>query len=38
MKTQVGFNYLCNPMLGLAREMIASGELGKIRGANNSIT
>ncbi len=30
-KTQVGFNYLCNPMLGLAREMIASGELGEIR-------
>ena len=32
IKTQVGFNYLCNPMLGLAREMIASGELGEIRG------
>jgi len=31
-KTQVGFNYLCNPMLGLAREMIAAGELGEIRG------
>ena len=31
-KTQVGFNYLCNPMLGLAREMIAGGELGEIRG------
>ncbi|MCB2123212.1 MAG: gfo/Idh/MocA family oxidoreductase, partial [Rhodobacteraceae bacterium] len=30
--TQVGFNYLCNPMLGLAREMIAAGELGEIRG------
>lgn len=28
--TQVGFNYLCNPMLGLAREMIAAGELGEI--------
>ncbi len=28
--TQVGFNYLCNPMLRLAREMIASGELGEI--------
>src|SRR5918997_2061590 len=26
VKTQVGFNYLCNPMLGLAREMIAAGE------------
>jgi predicted dehydrogenase len=32
VKTQVGFNYLCNPMLGLAREMIAGGELGEIRG------
>lgn len=29
--TQVGFNYLCNPMLGLAREMISAGELGEIR-------
>ena len=29
--TQVGFNYLCNPMLSLARELIASGELGEIR-------
>jgi len=32
IKTQVGFNYLCNPMFGLAREMIAAGELGDIRG------
>jgi predicted dehydrogenase len=32
LKTQVGFNYLCNPMLALAREMIAGGELGEIRG------
>ena len=32
IKTQVGFNYLCNPMLELAREMIAAGELGEIRG------
>jgi predicted dehydrogenase len=31
VNTQVGFNYLCNPMLGLAREMIAAGELGEIR-------
>jgi predicted dehydrogenase len=30
--TQVGFNYLCNPMFALAREMIAAGELGDIRG------
>jgi predicted dehydrogenase len=32
VRTQVGFNYLCNPMLGLARDMIAAGELGEIRG------
>lgn len=32
IKTQVGFNYLCNPMLGLAKEMIEAGELGEIRG------
>jgi predicted dehydrogenase len=32
VKTQVGFNYLCNPMLRLAREMVATGELGRIRG------
>ncbi|MEZ5834438.1 MAG: Gfo/Idh/MocA family oxidoreductase [Geminicoccaceae bacterium] len=31
VRTQVGFNYLCNPMLALAREMIAAGELGEIR-------
>jgi predicted dehydrogenase len=30
--TQVGFNYICNPMLGLAREMIEAGELGQIWG------
>jgi len=30
VKTQVGFNYLMNPMLSLAREMIASGKLGEI--------
>lgn len=29
--TQVGFNYLCNPMLRLAREIIESGEIGEIR-------
>lgn len=32
VKTQVGFNYLCNPMLILARDMIVAGELGEIRG------
>ena len=31
IKTQVGFNYLCNPIMALAREMIAGGELGDIR-------
>src|SRR5262245_42115980 len=31
VKTQVGFNYLCNPMMALARELIASGEIGEIR-------
>lgn len=31
VRTQVGFNYLCNPMLSLAREMIEAGELGEIR-------
>jgi len=30
--TQVGFNYLCNPMLRLARDIIASGEIGAVRG------
>ena len=28
--TQVGFNYIKNPMLALARDMIAAGELGRI--------
>jgi predicted dehydrogenase len=31
VKTQVGFNYLCNPLFALAREMIQGGELGEIR-------
>ncbi|MCF6102779.1 Gfo/Idh/MocA family protein [Mesorhizobium muleiense] len=31
VRTQVGFNYLCNPLLALAREMIRAGELGEIR-------
>jgi predicted dehydrogenase len=31
VRTQVGFNYLCNPLLALAREMIREGELGEIR-------
>ena len=29
--TQVGFNYLKNPMLALAKEIIASGEIGEVR-------
>ncbi len=29
--TQVGFNYLANPLMKLAREMIRGGELGEIR-------
>ena len=32
VKTQVGFNYLCNPMLGLAREMIARGRTRRDQG------
>ena len=32
VKTQVGFNYLCNPMLRKARQMIIAGDLGEIRG------
>ena len=31
VRTQVGFNYICNPILSLAREMIRDGELGEIR-------
>ena len=31
VKTQVGFNYLCNPMLRKARTMISNGDLGEIR-------
>ncbi len=30
--TQVGFNYIKNPMLKLARDMIVAGELGEITG------
>src|SRR5882724_8974608 len=29
--TQVGFNYLCNPMLAVARDLIRSSEIGEIR-------
>ena len=30
VKTQVGFNYLKNPMIALARDIVASGEIGEI--------
>jgi len=30
VKTAMGFNYTCNPMLELAREMIANGEIGEV--------
>jgi predicted dehydrogenase len=30
VRTQVGFNYLKNPLIGLAREIVASGEIGEI--------
>lgn len=29
--TQVGFNYLKNPMMALAQEIVASGEIGAVR-------
>ncbi len=30
VKTQVGFNYLMNPILSVARDMLSAGELGEI--------
>ena len=30
VKTQIGFNYLKNPMIALAREIVASDEIGEI--------
>jgi len=30
IKTQVGFNYLVNPMMILARDIVASGEIGEV--------
>jgi predicted dehydrogenase len=30
VKTQVGFNYLKNPLIALAREIVANGEIGDI--------
>jgi len=32
----IGFNYICNPMLQVAREMIAAGELGEVVGFRGS--
>ncbi len=32
VNTQVGFNYIKNPLLKMAREMVTSGELGEITG------
>jgi predicted dehydrogenase len=30
VKTQIGFNYLKNPMIALARDIVASGEIGEL--------
>jgi predicted dehydrogenase len=30
VKTQIGFNYLKSPMIALAREIVASGEIGEV--------
>jgi len=30
VKTQLGFNYLKNPMIALARDIVASGEIGEL--------
>lgn len=30
VRTAVGFNYICNPMLELARELVADGEIGDV--------
>jgi predicted dehydrogenase len=30
VRTSMGFNYMCNPLLALAREMIDAGEIGEI--------
>jgi predicted dehydrogenase len=32
----IGFNYICNPMVQVAREMIAAGELGTVIGFRGS--
>lgn len=30
VRTSMGFNYMCNPLIELAREIIASGEIGEV--------
>ena len=30
IRTAVGFNYICNPLIAAAREMIGSGEVGEV--------
>jgi predicted dehydrogenase len=30
VRTATGFNYMCNPLIGLAREMISGGEIGEV--------
>ena len=30
VRTSMGFNYICNPMLALARDMIIAGEIGEV--------
>lgn len=30
IRTAAGFNYICNPLIGAARDMIASGEIGEV--------
>lgn len=30
VRTSMGFNYMCNPLLALAREIVESGEIGEV--------
>jgi predicted dehydrogenase len=36
VRTAIGFNYICNPMVQTARQMIEAGELGEIVGFSGS--
>ncbi len=36
VRTAIGFNYICNPMVQTARQMIAAGELGEVVGFSGS--